>query len=97
MEQRPVGVDRGRSLPREQLEREQRGAAGSWTLVLEPSPQQLELLPVAELADRPVGNRTLTEVGAACGAFELVVPAGPQRRELTLGAGRGQLVGFGGR
>ena len=95
MQQRPVGVDRRGPFPREQLEREQRGAARCGTLVLEPPPEQLELLPVAELADRSVGDRTLAEVGAACGALELVVPAGSERRELALGAGRRQLLGFG--
>ena len=97
VEHPPVCVHGGRPVTRKQLEREQRRPACCRALVLEPSPKQLELLAVAELPDRAVRDCALAEVRAAGRAFELVVPAGPQRRELALGAGRCQLVGFGGR
>jgi hypothetical protein len=94
VEQRPVGVDRGRPVAREQLQREQCGAARRRALVLEPTAEQLELLPVAELSDRPVRDRPLAEIAASRRALELVVPARPECRELGLGAGRSQLVGL---
>jgi hypothetical protein len=95
--QRAVCVDRGRSVAREQLEREQSRAAGRRAIVLEPAAQELELLSKAKLTDRTVGDRPLAEVGAARRSLELVVPLRSKRGELPLGAGRGQLVGLGGR
>jgi hypothetical protein len=97
VEQRAVGVHRRRPVPGEQLEREQRRAAGGRALVLEPAPQELKLLAVAELADRAVGDGALAEIRAARRAFELVVPLGAERGKLALGAGRRQLIGLGGR
>ena len=97
VQERAIGVDRGRPLPREQLEREQGGAAGRRALVFEPAAQELELLPEAELADRAVRDGPLAEVGAARRALELVVPLGSECRELLLRAGRRQLIGLGGR
>ena len=60
--------------PREALERDQRRAARGRALVLEPAPQELELLPEAELRDRAVGLRADAVVAAARGGLELVVP-----------------------
>jgi hypothetical protein len=97
VQQRAVGVDRSRSLARKQLEREQGGAAGRRALVLEAAAQELELLPETELADRPVGDGPLAEVGASRRGFELVVPLGSQRGEFLLRAGRRQLIGLSGR
>jgi hypothetical protein len=91
VEQRPVGVDVARVVAREQLQREERRAAGRRALVLQPAPQQLELLAVAELADRAVGERALAEVGASRGALDLVLPLRPVSGELGLGASLGQL------
>jgi hypothetical protein len=97
VQKRAVGVDRGRSLAREQLQREQGRSAGRRALVFEPAAQELELLAEAELADRAIGDGALAEVGAARRALELVVPLGSERRELLLRAGRRQLIGLGGR
>ena len=96
VEQRAIGVDRRRAVPRQQLERQQRRAAGRWTLILEPTSQQLQLLPVPELSDRAIGDGALAKVGAPGRSLELVLPLRPQRGELALGARGGQLVGLGG-
>jgi hypothetical protein len=88
VQQRAIGVHRGRPVPGEQLEREQRRAARGRALVLEPAAQELELLAVAELSDRAVGDGPLAEIRAARSAFELVLPLGAQRRKLALGARR---------
>jgi hypothetical protein len=96
MEERAIGVDRGGAVARKQLQRQERRASRSWALVLEAAAEELQLLAVAELADRAVGDGALAEVLAARGALELVLPLRPERRELALGAGAGQLVGFGG-
>ena len=97
VEERAVGVDIARVVPREQLEREERGPATRRALVLEPAAEQLELLAIAELPDRAVGQRALAEVGAACSAFDLVLPLRPARRELTLLASLGQFGRLGSR
>ncbi|HXV03758.1 MAG TPA: hypothetical protein VFP24_09320 [Gaiellaceae bacterium] len=77
MEERAVRVDRRGAVPREELQRQERGPAGGRALVLEPAPQELQLLAEAELPDRAVGDGALAEVLAARGALELVVPLRP--------------------
>ena len=52
----PVRVDVAGMVARERLQRDQRRAARARALVLEPPPEQLELLPEAELRDRPVAD-----------------------------------------
>jgi hypothetical protein len=96
VEQRALRVDGGGPVAREQLERKESGATRRRTFVLEPAPQELELLAVAELADRAVGDGALAEIGAPRCALEFVVPLRPECRELALGAGRRQLVGLSG-
>jgi hypothetical protein len=96
VQQGPVRVHRRGPVAREQLERQERGAACGRAFVLEAAPQQLELLPIAELADRAVGDRPLAEVRAAGRTLELVVPLRAQGSELALGARRRQLFGLGG-
>ena len=97
MEQRAVGVDVSGMVPREQLQREERRAAARRALVLEPAPQQYELLAVAELPDRAVRERTLAEVGAAGRALDLVLPLRPVRGKLALVTPLGQLGRLGSR
>jgi hypothetical protein len=77
VEQRAVGVDGRGPVPGQELEREERGAARRGALVLEAAAKELELLAVAELPDRAVGDGALAEVRAARRAFELVFPPGP--------------------
>jgi hypothetical protein len=84
VKERAVGVDVARVVPREELERQERGAAARRALVLEAAPEQLELLAVAKLADRPIGDGALAEVDAARRSLELVLPLRPQRRQLAL-------------
>ncbi|HEY7707112.1 MAG TPA: hypothetical protein VH968_08105 [Gaiellaceae bacterium] len=91
VEERPVGVDVSRMVAREQLQREERRPAARRALVLEPAPEELELLAVAELADRAVRECALAEVLAARGALDLVLPLRPERRQLALGALVGEL------
>ena len=79
---------------REQLEREQRRAACRRAPVVEPAPQQLLLRAPAEHADRAERERPLAEVGAARRRLELVVPLGPQCRELLRRAVLRELVGL---
>jgi hypothetical protein len=86
VEQRAVGVDGRRPVPGQELEREERGAARRRALVLEAAAKELELLAVAELPDRAVGDGALAEVGASSRPLELVLPPRPQRRQLPLGA-----------
>jgi hypothetical protein len=90
VEERTVRVDVAGVVPREQLEREERGAAARRALVLEPAAEQLQLLAVAELPDRAVRERPLAEVGAARSAFDLVLPLRPVCGELSLVAPLGQ-------
>jgi hypothetical protein len=74
VEQRAHGVDRAGSLPREQLQREQRRAAAGRAFVLEAAPQQLELLAEAELADGAIRLRADAVVGVPRGGLDLLVP-----------------------
>jgi hypothetical protein len=97
VKERAVGVDVARVVPREELEREERGAAARRALVLEAAAKQLELLAVAELPDRAIGQRAFAEVGAARRALDLVLPLRPVRSELSLLAPLGQLGRFGSR
>jgi hypothetical protein len=90
VEQRAVGVDVARVVPREQLEREERGAAARRALVLEPAAEQLELLAIAELPDRSIRKRPLAEISAPGRAFDLVLPLRPVRGKLSLLAPLGQ-------
>ena len=91
MKERTVGVDVARVVPREELERQERGAAARRALVLEAASEQLELLAVAELPDCAIRERAFAEIGAAGRAFDLVLPLRPLRGELTLLAPLGQL------
>jgi hypothetical protein len=74
VERRAHRVDRAGRVPREQLEGDQRGAAAGRALVVEPAREQLDLLPEAELADRPVGDRALAVVAVAGLRLDLVLP-----------------------
>ena len=58
----------------------ERRAARGRAVVLEPAPEELELLAEAELADRAIRDRALPVVAAAGRRFELVVPLLAQRR-----------------
>jgi hypothetical protein len=80
---------------RHKLEREERRAAARRALVLEAAPEQLQLLAVAELADRAVGERTLAEVLAPRRALDLVLPLRAERGQLALGAALGELGSLG--
>ena len=86
VEHRSNLVDEPGMVAREQLERDQRGAAAGRALVLQPSAEQLGLLAEAELADRPVRDSALAVVVRAGGRLELVGPLRPQAGELALGA-----------
>ena len=92
MEDPPRPVDDARTVPREQLERDQRGAAARGALVLEPALQELELLPVAELPDRPVRHRPDPVVAVTRGAFDFVVPLAPQVRDRAFVSRFGELL-----
>ena len=83
-------------LPREALEGNQRRPAAGRALVVEPAPQQLDLLAVSELADRAIRDRTLPVVGRPCQALDLVLPLRTELGQLLLGAllrERGRLGG----
>ena len=97
VQERPHRVDDAGVLAGEQLERDERRAAARRALVLEPPAQQLELLPVAELADRAVRRGALPEVRASRRRLQLVVPLRPELGELPLGAALRELVGLDGR
>ena len=84
VQERAYVVDEPGMLAREELERDQRRAAARGALVLEPAPQELRLLPVAELPDRPVRDGALAIVRRPDRGLELVLPARPEIRELTL-------------
>ena len=70
---------------REQLERDQRRAAARRAFVLDSSPQELGLLPEAELPDRAVGDGALLVVVRTGRCFELVGPLGSKPGQLALG------------
>jgi hypothetical protein len=95
VEQRAICVDRSRAVAREELEREECRAARRGALVLEPSPEELQLLAVPELPDRAVGDGAFAKIGAPRRPFDLVGPLGAQLRELALGTRDRQLVGLG--
>jgi hypothetical protein len=97
VKERAVGVDVARVVPREELEREERGAAARRALVLEAAPEQFELLAVAKLPDRAIRQRTFAEIGAAGRTFDLVLPLRAVRCELSLLAPLGQLGRLGSR
>jgi hypothetical protein len=84
VQQRAIGVHRRGTVARQKLQRQERRAAGRGALVLEAAAQELQLLAEPELPDRAIGDGALTEVGAARGALELVVPLRAQGRELGL-------------
>jgi len=73
-------------LAREELERDQRRAAAGRALVVEPAPQELGLLPEAELPDRAVRNRALAVVARAGRALQLVGPLRPETGKLAFGS-----------
>ena len=93
VQKRPDRVDRAGRVTREQLERDEGGAAARRARVLEPAPEQLELLAEPELADRAIGDGPLLVVGAARSCLELVGPLRAHLGEITLGSALGQLVG----
>ena len=86
VQERAQVVDESGMVTREELERDQRRAAARGALVLEPAPQELRLLPVPELPDRPVRDGALPVVRRTDGGFELVLPLRPQVGELALRA-----------
>ena len=90
MQERANAVDEPGVIAGEQLEREQRRPTASRALVFEPSPQELGLLPEAELPDRAIRDRALPVVGRSRAALDLVLPLRPQRSELLLAAPLGQ-------
>ena len=84
VEQRAKGVDVAGVIRGKRAERDQRRAARTRALVLEPAPQELELLAKAKLSDRAVRDAAHAVVGVARRRLELVVPFRPQVRELAL-------------
>lgn len=86
VQERTHVVDEPRMLAREELERDQRRSAARGALVLEPTPQELRLLPVPELPDRPVCDGALSVVRRTDRGLELVLPLRPKLRELALRA-----------
>jgi len=84
VEERAHVVDESGMLPGEELERDQRRAATGRALILQPAPQELRLLPVAELTDRPVCDGALAVVRRTDRSLELVLPARTEIRQLTL-------------
>jgi hypothetical protein len=86
VQERAQVVDEPGMVTREELERDERRAAARGALVLEPAPQELRLLPVPELPDRPVRDGTLAVIRRTDGSLELVLPFRPQLGELALRA-----------
>ena len=78
-----------------ELEGDQRRAAAGGAFVLEPSAQELRLLAIAELSDRPICDCSLAVVRRACEAFDLVLPFRPERGELLLLSALGESGRFG--
>ena len=93
---RTDGVHRSGTVPREELERDQRRSAAGGTLVAEPAAEQLDLLPEAELADCAVRDRPLAVVGASGSTFDLVFPLPAQVGKLSLLPLRGEVGGSSG-
>ncbi|HET7855362.1 MAG TPA: hypothetical protein VFL41_02795 [Gaiellaceae bacterium] len=83
-------------VPREQLERHERRPSAGWALVLQAAAEQLRLLPVAELADRAIGDGALAVVRRARRALDLVLPRRAQAGELFLRPLLGERSCFGG-
>ena len=79
---------------RQQLERQQGGAAARRALVVEASSEQLELLAEPKLADRTVGDGPLPVVRAARRGLDVVGPLRAQIGEAALVAGLRELVGL---
>src|SRR5438045_5795227 len=80
---------------REQLERQQRGAAHRGAVVVEAAPQQLRLRTEPKLTDCAERDRALAEVCCAGRSLEFVVPLRAQLRELALLPLTGQRLGLG--
>src|SRR5262249_24926971 len=81
-----------RAVAGEKLQRDERRPTARRALVLEPALEKLELLAVAELADRAIRDRAHAVVGVARRALDLVLPLAPEIRELALVAGLGELL-----
>ena len=84
VQHRAHAVHVARMVAREAFERDQRRPPRSRALVLEPAPDQLELLAEAELRDRAVGVRADAVVRVPRRVLQLLVPLLPQRREPAL-------------
>jgi hypothetical protein len=84
MERRPDRIDDPGVVAREQLQRDQRRPPAGRALIFQAAPQQLDLLPVAELADRAVGDCPLAIVGRTGGTLDLVLPTSAQTGERAL-------------
>ena len=69
---------------RECLERDQRGSPSGGALVLEPPPQELDLLAKTELRDRAVRLGANPIVLVAGSRLDLLVPLRAERRERAL-------------
>src|ERR671918_1502524 len=95
VQERPERVDVAGMGPRETFERDQRRPAGGRALVLEPAPEQLELLAEAELRDRAVGLRANAVVHVAGRMLDLFVPLHAEGRERALVTGLGKRVRLG--
>ena len=78
---------------REALERDQGRAARGRALVLQPAPDELELLAEAELRDRAIGLGADPVVGAPGRVLQLLVPLLAEGCERRLVTGSGELVG----
>ena len=92
VQERAERVDVARVVSREALERDERRAARGRALVLEPAPQELELLAEPELGDRAIGLGADAVVGVAGAGLDLLVPLRPELRErrARLPPGRGR-------
>ena len=94
VQHRAHAVHIARMVAGEAFERDQRRPPRGRALVLEPAPDQLELLAEPELRDRAVGVRADAVVGAPRRMLQLLVPLLPQRREPTLVSLLRELVGL---
>ena len=84
-------------VPGEELERDERRPAAGGAFVLEPAPQELRLLAVAELADRAIGDSPLAVVRRTGKALDLVLPTRSKPGELLFLPALGQGGRFGSR
>src|SRR5262245_61346925 len=80
---------------RQELQREERRASRRRAAVVETTSQQLLLRPPAEHAHRAEAERALAEVRTSRRRLQLVVPLGPQRRQLLRRTVLRKLVGAG--